>query len=207
MPTFLITTLLISLGIPALLLLVQFLHQTKTMTNRLHLLLLLASIIGMGLGALLVEVFEVYETGNTVFTYSAYGANLLGFTLVLFNGNLAGTQWLYVPQVIGLAVSMGVLFKMMHWPGANLLLMIGGFGLLLFYTGWTIAKGSRIRLLDVIKWLWVLFWTAGSLVVIMHWLPEYKWEILDMRNILLWVMLLVFLWTSLRDETLFADEE
>ncbi|MFZ5940447.1 MAG: GldL-related protein [Bacteroidota bacterium] len=81
--------------------------------------------------------------------------------------------------ITGLAVVIlvliGSIFKMMHWPGANIALMLGLGSLVLIYLPWALINNyrnvgtRRNRLLYIVIFIVCFFVYTGALFKILHW--------------------------------------
>jgi len=69
---------------------------------------------------------------------------------------------------------LGALFKVMHWPYANQLMLPAVSGILIFYTIRFLLKETKERL-DYVKLLLVLTWSLHYLITVFHlfYLPEF----------------------------------
>lgn len=98
-------------------------------------------------------------------------------------------------QIVSMLIALllvGMLFKILHWEGANLLLMISLLSFPLLYTVRFILKSTH-NLLDIAKFLWVLAAFASILFNISHW--KYGDELAGIQHALFWAMALAFFYT------------
>ncbi|WP_460220397.1 GldL-related protein [Psychroserpens sp. MEBiC05023] len=79
----------------------------------------------------------------------------------------------------------GALFKVMHWPYANTLMLYGSVAIAVFYTIRFLNKKEKIRL-DYIKLGLVLLWVFNYLTTIFH--------LFKLPYILEIILLIVFVW-------------
>ncbi len=113
---------------------------------------------------------------------------LLGIYVVAKHGTTF-ESWAIWPLVGAIGITaIGALWKIMHWPFANQMLIAGLGSFCALYLAVFILKKGKGRL-DFIKLLWVFVATIGSLMVIMHYLPR---EILYLREAIFWIMILDF---------------
>jgi hypothetical protein len=90
-----------------------------------------------------------------------------------------------IPLLFGI-ILIGTLFKTMHWFMANQLLMIGYFGLALLYTVRFILKRS-LKLLDVLKFLWVCSLSLGIVFTLLH-LPHRE-VVASVQEVAFWALI------------------
>ena len=101
-----------------------------------------------------------------------------------FAGKLRPLLWM------GVALSLfGVLFKILHWAGANILILFGAVLVSLFYTIKLLSTPAT-RAEDHVKTLFVVAFTIGMMMRILHW--KYAYETLSVSGIafLGWLLLL-----------------
>jgi hypothetical protein len=92
-------------------------------------------------------------------------------------------------QLISLLISIGIigaLFKILHWEGANTILLAAFFGIPALYTVRFILRPTH-RLTDFLKWLWVLAEGAAIAFRTLHW--KYGDEIAGAEEVILWAMI------------------
>lgn len=117
---------------------------------------------------------------------------LLGSLIVLAAHSTLFKSWKAILVVPGLVVGLGgALFKIMHWPLANNMLLLGGGALLLGYTI-RFALKRPINRNDVLKWLFVVFYCVFALGTIFH-LADFFREWAFVSRILLLVTAIDFL--------------
>ena len=88
---------------------------------------------------------------------------------------------------------VAALFKIMHWPGTAILLIVGAGAIPLIYFVWFLSKGIK-RISDYLKLPLVFFIFATSLFKVMRW-PLM--EALDQSIIgffLFWLVIGVYIW-------------
>ena len=88
----------------------------------------------------------------------------------------------YIGIVTCMVVTLGCIFKISHWPGANILITFGIFILCLvflplaFYNNYKGNIGKKSATLYVVVFIIILLSFVGSLFKIMHW-PGSKWAV------------------------------
>jgi hypothetical protein len=101
-------------------------------------------------------------------------ATLLGGYLLIANSDIKSTIWWRVMKfAIGVLI-LGVLFKVLHFTGADELLLIGCVGIAIAYLIRFITKRAKNHL-DVLKMLTVLSYCIVSPLIILHYVTgEYS---------------------------------
>lgn len=132
--------------------------------------------------------------------WPTHGAQLLDivYTLVLLggvimliaNGTLKRSKQRIPVLVSTAALITGLLFSFQQWKGADVIIIAGGAGMLIFYSMHYIAKSSR-KLIDHLKIVWLASALTGMVLVIFG-LP-YAIYVTDAVNILLLVILVMVL--------------
>lgn len=83
-----------------------------------------------------------------------------------------------------ITVIIGCMFKFMHWPGANVLLVCGGGGLAFFYFPFGFRTLPAPKSMDQILWLTVLggasLWVAlvGEVAFLLRWPHQSKFQVI-----------------------------
>ncbi|MFY7665772.1 hypothetical protein [Flavobacterium sp.] len=105
--------------------------------------------------------------------------------MLLYNGTIFKTAYFLVIIFWFCIAVIGVVFKFMHWPAANLLVLVSVLGILLTYTVRFFKKQEKQRL-DVLKLLWVITFLLGALGVILKWFPR---EFMHVSTLVFWLTL------------------
>lgn len=106
--------------------------------------------------------------------------------IIARNGTVLSTS--PYAQIIPLLISVlliGSLFKILHWPYANVLLMAGYFGFAILYTVRFILKPTH-KLLDAVKWLWACALSVSVVFKLLHW--AYGDILLGLQEVLFWTL-------------------
>lgn len=124
------------------------------MTDRKVLWLILGALV-IALIGLLLFYFEINEEGGEMLFQVGLGVGqLLGFTLLYHHWSLGSSiYWRLIKGAVGVLI-IGILFKIQHWPGANLMLVVSCSLILVFYFLHFLNKKARGHL-EVMKLLWV----------------------------------------------------
>lgn len=72
----------------------------------------------------------------------------------------------FISLCIGVLI-IGALFKIMHWPGADQMVLISMSGIAVIYTIRVLHK-KRLRFLDISKWAWLITGITSSLLSFLH---------------------------------------
>ncbi|MDJ1471807.1 GldL-related protein [Xanthocytophaga flava] len=95
---------------------------------------------------------------------------------------------------IGIII-IGVLFKIMHWPGYKEILLISLSVIPVLYFIWLIRKPEKSQL-DLIKVVWVVVTYLGAILTLLHQL--YGHELLQLSYFLFWIMFFDFIYVTYR---------
>ena len=87
---------------------------------------------------------------------------------------------------------IGVMFKVMHWPGGNLVMSLA-FTLILVFYGIKVFKKKKKTTLDVVKLILIGFWCIQGVFVINHlpyseifkygfWISLAAWGLLELLS-------------------------
>jgi hypothetical protein len=122
---------------------------------------------------------------DSIYYKGYFLAEFCALVLLLRNGTLIKTVYFKFVLFFSTAVFIGVLFKVMHWPGATVLITSGLMGISFAYVVNFFEK-IKIRRLDIFKLAWVFFRCAGALFVTLRW--PYGREVLFLSQALFWFM-------------------
>jgi hypothetical protein len=138
------------------------------------LLYVLVTLIFVGLVGLLggmyggnLPVWEFLDSGGFRLAY------LMSLIVLAAHSTIfkSWTAFLVIPAlVVGV---VGTLFKIMHWPLANDMLLLGGGLLPIAYTIRIVLKRPFNRQ-SVLKWLFVTTYCAVLLGLVFHWYPALR---------------------------------
>lgn len=167
--------------------------------NTTALILLGAAITFILTGAIsMVLNPENYATANLILYIGLNGGQLIGLVLLINNGTLMKTIYGRIISFgIGILI-IGVLFKIMHWPGYPLILLIAVLLIVTTYSVRFLKKKEKKRL-DILKFLWVIIGYSITIMILQHWISD---EYSIVAQILFWLALTDFVITGLRDKTL-----
>jgi hypothetical protein len=149
-------------------------------------------LIFLFIGIIIVNVLVVLGIGDFVGrTYIMVAVEFAGAVLLLKNGKFAYSK--FAPIVNGaIAVFLvGAMFKILHWPGADMMLLIGLAGTPALYLMYFGAEKHEFTLLSILKLVLVPVMFATPLFKIMHW--PYVFELQITNDILFIITLAVFI--------------
>ncbi len=87
---------------------------------------------------------------------------------MLRESDIARTQYIRpIYAAIGIFI-IGSLFKIMHWPNGELLIIVAISMVAITYTVRTIRK-TPMLIIDILKWLWVISMSAMSISNTLQW--------------------------------------
>jgi len=126
--------------------------------------------------------------------------SMVGFVFLMRNGTFHKTIFLKIALIISSVIIIGILFKIMHWPGSNIMLTLGFSSMIVNY-GIRYAKKTTKSRLDYLKLLWVASSFIISLGIIMHW--GFK-DFALVPHIILLITVIYFAYTN-RNNTAVLD--
>ncbi len=111
--------------------------------------------------------------GQNVFTQSLLElsfsiAQLYGLLLIFKAGNLQFSKHFRFMQAAFAVGLIGALFRVLHWPGAKILMLGATMAIVLIYTIWVFQKPVK-KPLDWAKLLWLLSTELSALGIATHW--------------------------------------
>jgi hypothetical protein len=168
------------------------------MTNKITLILIALALLAAAVGLGLTFSETEYGLGGRLLNAGSRIAEFLGLILLLRNGTTINTVYFTIFLFCMGFVLIGSLFKIMHWPGENLL-FLSLIAIAVIYTIRFMAKKQK-RLLDVLKLLWVITAYVGSAFVMQHWIPR---DVLYIGRGLAWITIVYFIITAHRAKTLY----
>ncbi len=132
----------------------------------LPVIILIVLIIGV-IGEVLLY-FNVHEFDSLQRIISAFG-RLAAIIFLVKEGSFIKSKILITIQGIFIFIFLvGMLFKILHWEGADLLLMIGLIGIPVVYLIHFLRKKNK-GITDYLKAVWLGVFSTGLLFTILHW--------------------------------------
>lgn len=161
------------------------------MKNKVILTLLGISLLVALVGIVLKLLGTAEQTAQIYIDAGLSFANFIGLILLLYNGTIFKTIYFIIILFFLCIAIVGVVFKIMHWPWANILVLASILGMLVTYAIRFFKKQEKRRF-DVLKLLWITTLLVGTLCVILKWLPK---EITYVSNFILWLTIADFVVT------------
>ncbi len=135
---------------------------------QLPLLLLGIGVIGHLLPFLQLRT-EILRDLSPIFKFCLGFGSLSCAYVMLKNGTMINSVFFRLIQGLIALLIIGIMFKLMHWPRAGLILVAAFSGIPITYFIWFLKKEKK-ELEDILKLLWVISRFTIALFVIMHWI-------------------------------------
>lgn len=165
---------------------------TRLLTTAIALSLLVAVA-----GKFLISTPESSEIGAQLLTYGLQLGQLLALVLLVNSGTIIGTGYFRLILLLCGVALVGGLFKIMHYPGADVLLVASLVGIALTYALRFARKPYRGQL-DILKLLLVLVACGSAVLLLLHLVPR---EARYVAPGLLWLTVLDFLYLKNQKRT------
>jgi uncharacterized membrane protein YjjP (DUF1212 family) len=149
-------------------------------------------LIFLFLGVLIVNILIVLGIGSfegRAFVMTV--VELAGVALLLKNGKFAYTKYARWVNAVFAVVIIGALFKTMHWPGADVILIAGLMGFPILYFVYFSIEKREASLQSLLKLVLVSIMFILPLFKIMHWPHVFELQIAN--DILFVLTLAVFI--------------
>lgn len=159
------------------------------MKHKFYIILIIISLLIAGLGLILNMLNPNDQIGELTLNLAYGSAYLLGLILLVLKGTTIKTSYRLVLILFSYIWILGLSFKILHFPGANLMNILSTLGIILTYTIRFIFKTGKI-FLDIIKVLWVMTFFIGTASIILH--LNFNW-IIYLAYGIFWIMLILFL--------------
>jgi hypothetical protein len=168
------------------------------MANKINILLLVISFIASIIGLSMILTIPENDLGYSIFEYGIGFTQFLGMILVLLNGTIIGTIYFKIIEFLTVSIFAGAAFKIMHWPGSSIILLVSLFGVVITYLIRFINKKEKGHL-DILKLLWVLSAYIGGAMLFQHWVPT---EFLYITQGLLCLTIIDYIIIGIKSKTL-----
>lgn len=162
------------------------------LSNKTLLLTLLVNVI-LFIIAYLGYQFEVMEYGrvssgltliSSVFVYASV-------SLLLKNGKFAYSKFANLLNISAAIIIIGALFKIQHWPFADVLLIISLLSIPIIYTLYFFTTKKEYTVIAFLKLVFVFTWILWRLFRVEHW--PYADELQIASEIALLIILVAFI--------------
>ncbi len=170
------------------------------MTNKQFLILISLGAV-MGLCGLIILMLTYFESGLWLLNLGFSISGAVGQIMLIKNGTLTKTIYFKFIMFCWAIVTIGALLKIMHWPGAAIMLTVGLIGIAAIYTIRFIKKTTKTQL-DIMKWVWVVVAYISALCLVMHWIPR---PMMNLSNLLMLATVIHFASTCMKDKTLLEN--
>lgn len=176
---------------------------TNKMTSKNLLRIISSSLFVILIGIILNLFYQTKEIGYVLLNIGAVVGQLSGIYLLFRNSMLQTTVfWKIIKFFIGLTI-LGALFKIQHWVGAGILLLISQLGICATYTIRFLLKKYKKRL-DILKFLYIFSATTTYILTVQHWIRgEYRLFPL----LIFWILLLDFIMSSFDLRIIFKNNK
>jgi hypothetical protein len=146
------------------------------------------------------------DSPNKVTQFGLGAAHLIALYMLINNGTLRSTWFWFLILGCVLLALLGAMFKIMHWPYANMMLLAGLCSIGLAYLASFLRKPSK-GIFDVLKLIWVWL-NYGSMLLFLYraiTASVYYWTSI-VSILLFWALVIhfsiqVFAGTEIENET------
>jgi hypothetical protein len=137
--------------------------------------------------------FEIMEYGRVSSGLTLISSVLVyaGVSLLLKNGKFAYSRYANLLNINAAIIIIGALFKIQHWPFADVLLIIGLFPIPVIYTLYFFTTKKEYSVIAFLKLVFVFTWILWRLFRVEHW--PYADELQIASEIALLTILVFFL--------------
>ena len=141
------------------------------MNTRLLTVALALALLAAAVGNYMLDTPATSQTGNMLLTYGLELGRLLAWGLLVTSGTIIGTWYFRLILFWASVLLVGVLFKLLHYPGANLMLWASLPGIMLTYAV-RFARKAHKGQFDILKLVLVVVSGTSALLLIMHLAPR-----------------------------------
>ena len=173
------------------------------MNNKLNLIIILVGFLTAIVGWVLSTIENNVEVYYRLFNGGLVLAKFASVALLVRNSNLFSLVYGWIFQACAGLIFLGAIIKILHLPGANQVLFLA---LLIIPVSYLVRflKKEQKRRLDIIKLLWVTAACVSGVLFLGHWVSR---EILYVPDVLFWLMVLDFVITGWKENTLFKSAQ
>lgn len=144
----------------------------------------------LGVAILVVLAGFVIPTDGRYSTIADAAFLFAGVALLLKNGQFVYSKYIRFLSLSLAIFVVAILFKIQHWPGADIMLMAFPIVVTIIYALWFFSKPTK-QLLDVLKLLWVPVFLASVITKMLHF--PYSVELYLTQLVFFVAMLSVFI--------------
>jgi len=142
------------------------------------------SILSIGVTLWLATLFFSSAKMKVFLSAGLFLAQIGGLYLLLKTGTLLKSLYWITVGALLILLAVGAVFQLQHWPGASLIFLFAAIGLASVYSVSFLFKKQK-EILDVIKVLWVLSYTAQILTRNFHLIENTEAHYWQQGNFLL----------------------
>jgi len=128
----------------------------------------------IGVFVLLGIADTFYPFDNIILSRGWLLAKIAATWMMLTHGTFVNRRYFYLAYGIGLAIGLGILFKILHYAGADQILAISLPAMVVLYFVHFLSKKQK-QALDILKVLTVSFHFIIALLLIRHWMDGHTW--------------------------------
>lgn len=156
----------------------------------------------------LLTIILSFTTSISAWTLSLFqgfaflGIDIFGLIFLIRNGTFRKTIFLKITIGFLALTALGILFKIMHWPGTKLCLTIGLIGIIITYAIHFSKKITKKRQ-DILRLIWVLSSSIISWTILMH---IFQGNFTHISNSILYITIADFAYYCYRGDKLMLDK-
>ena len=136
-----------------------------------HYLLILLFLYPLSELAIIIDFVKESSFWSFLSYIGIIATTVFAYLFLLRNGTFIKTIFYKLTMFCWTIITIGVLFKIMHWPWALNILTVGVFGLILFYSTHFIKKNPKNRQ-DILRYVWVVTAFSCAWGIAMHYLTR-----------------------------------
>ncbi|AXT55384.1 hypothetical protein D1815_06290 [Aquimarina sp. AD1] len=169
------------------------------MSNNQTLTILIILGILMSLTSVFLLNFTSVANSDFLLTIGIWLIEMGGMFLLLHNGTFIKTVYSRIVMGMFVLILVGTVFKIMHWPFNNMIIIVGCVGIVCVYVLHFTKKPIKKRL-DYLKLAWVVLLYIGAILKLYH-LIFGDYRILTV--VLMILALMDYMLPKIKNKTLF----
>jgi hypothetical protein len=143
-----------------------------------------------------------YDFDKAILSQGWLLAKIAATWMMLTHGTFVDRRYFNLAYGIGLAIVLGVLFKILHYAGADEILMVSLPAMPALYFIHFLSKKQK-QVLDILKVLAVSLHFIIALLVMMHWLDDQTW-VSFLPDYSFWFTFVYYIVLGIRRKTLYV---
>jgi len=143
-----------------------------------------------------------YAFDNVMLSQGWLLAKIAATWMMLTHGTLVGRRYISLAYGIGLAIGVGISFKILHYAGADEILIVSLPAMVVLYFIHFLSKKKK-QVLDVLKVLAVSLHFIIALLVMMHWMDRDLW-VAYLPDIFFWFTFAYYIMLGIQRKTLYV---